>query len=226
MISSFQAFDLFQVMTDGRPGQDQTRALSLDIYENAFRYQRMGWAAAVSLVLLRDRASDLARAGTAAADEVGVLTMATDTGSEPSGPKREAGHRRRAATASAPRRRGSCLYAVLLTVVRDRRGAAVRLDDPVGSFKTGAEIRQIPPTFCPQDVDARQLPARSCRTRSLPLRALLPQLAVRRRHQRRSRRCSRASLLGYIFAKFEFRGRQPLFWFLLATMMIPPQRAR
>ncbi|MEX0985400.1 MAG: sugar ABC transporter permease [Actinomycetota bacterium] len=54
MISAFQAFDLFQVMTDGgpgQPGQEQTRVLTLDIYENAFRFQRMGWAAAVSLVL-------------------------------------------------------------------------------------------------------------------------------------------------------------------------------
>ena len=50
MISSFQVFDLFQVMTMGGP-DDQTRALSLDIYESAFRYQRMGWAAAVSVVL-------------------------------------------------------------------------------------------------------------------------------------------------------------------------------
>lgn len=50
MISAFQVFDLFSVMTDGGP-QDQTRALSLDIYRNAFRYQRMGWAAAVSVVL-------------------------------------------------------------------------------------------------------------------------------------------------------------------------------
>ncbi|MCK5804863.1 MAG: sugar ABC transporter permease [Lentisphaeria bacterium] len=50
MISAFQVFDLFQVMTAGGP-QDQTRALSLDIYQNAFRFQRMGWAAAVSLVL-------------------------------------------------------------------------------------------------------------------------------------------------------------------------------
>jgi len=50
MISSFQVFDLFQVMTDGGP-HDQTRALSLDIYQNAFRFQRMGWAAAVSVVL-------------------------------------------------------------------------------------------------------------------------------------------------------------------------------
>lgn len=50
MISAFQVFDLFFVMTDGGP-EDQTRAISLDIYLNAFRYERMGWAAAVSLVL-------------------------------------------------------------------------------------------------------------------------------------------------------------------------------
>lgn len=49
-ISAFQAFDLFQVMTRGDPA-GQTRAMSLDIYESAFRYQRMGWAAAVSVVL-------------------------------------------------------------------------------------------------------------------------------------------------------------------------------
>lgn len=50
MISAFQVFELFQVMTDAGP-QDQTRALSVDIYRNAFRYQRMGWAAAVSVIL-------------------------------------------------------------------------------------------------------------------------------------------------------------------------------
>jgi multiple sugar transport system permease protein len=44
-------FDIIQVMTNGGPN-NQTRVLELDIYENAFRYQSMGWAAAVSLVLL------------------------------------------------------------------------------------------------------------------------------------------------------------------------------
>jgi len=38
------------VMTQGGPN-DQTRVLVLDIYSNAFRFQRMGWAAAVSVVL-------------------------------------------------------------------------------------------------------------------------------------------------------------------------------
>jgi len=51
MLSSFQVFDIIQVMTDGGPNY-QTRVLVLDIYDNAFRYQRMGWAAAVSFVLV------------------------------------------------------------------------------------------------------------------------------------------------------------------------------
>lgn len=50
MLSSFQLFDIFQVMTGGGP-QDQTRVLVLDIYLNAFRFQRMGWAGSVSMVL-------------------------------------------------------------------------------------------------------------------------------------------------------------------------------
>lgn len=50
MISSFQVFDIIQVMTEGGPN-DQTRVLVLDIYNNAFRFQRMGWASAVSVVL-------------------------------------------------------------------------------------------------------------------------------------------------------------------------------
>jgi multiple sugar transport system permease protein/raffinose/stachyose/melibiose transport system permease protein len=38
-------------MTKGGP-DNQSRVLSLDIYENAFTFQSMGWAAAESLVLL------------------------------------------------------------------------------------------------------------------------------------------------------------------------------
>jgi ABC-type sugar transport system permease subunit len=51
MISAFQVFDLFQVMTRGEPN-NQTRVMTLDIYEAAFRFQRMGWAAAISMVML------------------------------------------------------------------------------------------------------------------------------------------------------------------------------
>ncbi len=50
MLSSFQVFDIIQVMTDGAPG-NQTQVLMLDIYKNAFRYQRLGWAAAESFIL-------------------------------------------------------------------------------------------------------------------------------------------------------------------------------
>ena len=50
MLSSFQVFDIIQVMTNGDPG-NQTQVLMLDIYKNAFRYQKMGWAAAESFVL-------------------------------------------------------------------------------------------------------------------------------------------------------------------------------
>ncbi|MCA9889700.1 MAG: sugar ABC transporter permease [Anaerolineae bacterium] len=54
VISSFQVFDIIQVMTQGGPGRPDsspTRVLVLDIYENAFRYEKMGWAAAISLVM-------------------------------------------------------------------------------------------------------------------------------------------------------------------------------
>lgn len=50
MISAFQVFDIIQVMTDGGP-KDQTQVLLLNIYNYAFRYQKMGWAAAVSVVM-------------------------------------------------------------------------------------------------------------------------------------------------------------------------------
>jgi multiple sugar transport system permease protein len=43
MLSSFQVFDIIQVMTNGNPG-NQTQVLMLDIYKNAFRYQRLGWS--------------------------------------------------------------------------------------------------------------------------------------------------------------------------------------
>ncbi|MFC1959807.1 carbohydrate ABC transporter permease [Chloroflexota bacterium] len=52
MISSFQVFDIIQVMTQGGPGRlGLTRVLVLDIYENAFQFEQMGWAAAIALVL-------------------------------------------------------------------------------------------------------------------------------------------------------------------------------
>jgi multiple sugar transport system permease protein len=52
VISSFQVFDLIQVMTQGGPGRiGGTRVLVLDIYENAFRFEKMGWAASISVMM-------------------------------------------------------------------------------------------------------------------------------------------------------------------------------
>ena len=51
MISSFQVFDIFQVMTQTGNPQNQTRVLMLDLYLNAFRYQNMGFASAEAMVL-------------------------------------------------------------------------------------------------------------------------------------------------------------------------------
>ncbi len=51
VISAFQVFDLIQVMTPEGGAHNQTRVLTIDIYVNAFRFQRMGWAAAVSVAL-------------------------------------------------------------------------------------------------------------------------------------------------------------------------------
>ncbi|MGQ0602602.1 MAG: carbohydrate ABC transporter permease [Anaerolineales bacterium] len=51
MLSSFQVFVIFQVMTIGGP-RNQTTPLVMSIYQNAFRFQNMGWAAALAIVLL------------------------------------------------------------------------------------------------------------------------------------------------------------------------------
>lgn len=50
MLSSWQVFVIFYVMTRGGPG-NLTRTLVLHIYETAFRFQEMGLAAAFSMVL-------------------------------------------------------------------------------------------------------------------------------------------------------------------------------
>jgi ABC-type sugar transport system permease subunit len=50
LLSSLQMFILAQVMTNGGP-REQTQTILMSIYQNAFRYQNMGWAAAMSFVL-------------------------------------------------------------------------------------------------------------------------------------------------------------------------------
>jgi ABC-type sugar transport system permease subunit len=50
VLSSLQMFILTQVMTSGGP-REQTTTMLMTIYQHAFRYQNMGWAAAMSMVL-------------------------------------------------------------------------------------------------------------------------------------------------------------------------------
>lgn len=91
----------------------------------------------------------------------------------------------------------------------------------LSSFKTAAEIREIPPTFWPREATLDnyrtilgdpELPL-TLFYRNSAFIAVMNTIAT----------LFTGSILGYIFAKFEFRGRQALFWFILATMMIPSQ---
>ncbi len=91
----------------------------------------------------------------------------------------------------------------------------------LSSFKTNAEIHQIPPTFWPREttldnyrtiLEDPELPL-ALFYRNSAFVAVMNSIAT----------LFTGSLLGYVFAKFTFRGRQPLFWFILATMMIPSQ---
>ena len=91
----------------------------------------------------------------------------------------------------------------------------------LSSFKPEAEVRAIPPTFWPQQgtldnyrtiLSDPELPL-GLFYRNSAFVAVLNVIAT----------LFTGSLLGYIFAKFEFRFRTPLFWFILATMMIPTQ---
>jgi ABC-type glycerol-3-phosphate transport system permease component len=91
----------------------------------------------------------------------------------------------------------------------------------LASLKTGAEIRQFPPTFVPHDATLSnygtilsdpELPLGLFYRNSLFI-AVLNVIAT----------LFTSSLLGYVLAKYRFWGRGVVFWFVLATMMIPAQ---
>ena len=91
----------------------------------------------------------------------------------------------------------------------------------LSSFKTEAEVRQIPPTFFPAHpsldnyrtiLGDPELPLATF-YRNSAFVAVANTIAT----------LFTASILGYVFAKFEFRWKMPMFWFILATMMIPEQ---
>ena len=139
MLSSFQVFVIFQVMTNGGPS-NQTTPLVMSIYENAFRYQNMGWAAAISMVLFAIIMFVTHHPVPAAAHGLGVLAMATLTlTNSPERPR--------------PPQMGKILgqgisYAILIL------GTAVTLLPFVWalltSLKSASEIIRIPPTFFPE----------------------------------------------------------------------------
>jgi len=91
----------------------------------------------------------------------------------------------------------------------------------LGSFKTGREIRQVPPTFFPEEftldnyrtiLNDEDLPL-NLFYRNSAIIAIVNVIQV----------LFTSSLYGYIFAKYEFRGKKVIFWFIMATMMIPFQ---
>ena len=91
----------------------------------------------------------------------------------------------------------------------------------LATFKTGAEVRQIPPTFFPQEFTLENyktifsdenLPLELFYRNSLIIALSNTVLVI-----------LTSSLFGYIFAKHDFWGKRPFFWFILATMMIPFQ---
>jgi multiple sugar transport system permease protein len=91
----------------------------------------------------------------------------------------------------------------------------------LSSFKTLKEVRQIPPTFFPQEftLDNYQ---KVLTDEDLPLGIFYRNSAVIALANV-VQVLFTSSLFGYIFAKFEFKGRKALFWFIMSLMMIPQQ---
>ena len=90
-----------------------------------------------------------------------------------------------------------------------------------GAFKTGAEIRRIPPTFFPEHFTLDNFRT-VLHDPNLPLLLFYRNSAIIA-ISNVIQVLFTSSLFGYIFAKFRFRGSGLLFWFILATMMIPSQ---
>jgi multiple sugar transport system permease protein len=90
-----------------------------------------------------------------------------------------------------------------------------------GSFKTGREIRQVPPTFFPDQFTLDNYTT-ILNDEDLPLGLFYRNSAIIA-GANVVQVLFTSSLFGYIFAKFRFRGQKILFWFIMATMMIPFQ---
>jgi multiple sugar transport system permease protein len=91
----------------------------------------------------------------------------------------------------------------------------------LSSFKPGAEIRQIPPTFFPENFTLDNY-------RTVLNDPALPLLTFYRNStvvalSNVFTNLFTSSLFGYIFAKFNFAGKKVLFWYIMAQLMIPFQ---
>ncbi len=91
----------------------------------------------------------------------------------------------------------------------------------LSSFKPLAEIRQVPPTFFPQDFTLANY-TRVLNDPNLPLGNFYRNSAIIALANV-VQVLFTSSLFGFIFAKYQFEGKRVLFWFILATMMIPSQ---
>ncbi|MBN1266895.1 MAG: carbohydrate ABC transporter permease [Anaerolineales bacterium] len=91
----------------------------------------------------------------------------------------------------------------------------------LSSFKNLKEIRQVPPTFAPEEFTLENYD-RVMNDKDLPLglfyrnSAIIAGVNV-------VQVLFTSSLFGYIFAKYEFKGKKMLFWFIVSLMMIPAQ---
>ncbi len=124
-------------------------------------------------------------------------------------------------TLSQPRRRFRLNLAYFILVPASLIALLPFLWMILGSFKTGREIRQIPPTFFPQQFTLDNY-ARVLTDKDLPLGIFYRNSAIIALANV-AQVLFTSSLFGYIFAKFEFRGKKALFWFIMSLMMIPHQ---
>ena len=91
----------------------------------------------------------------------------------------------------------------------------------LSSFKPLAEIRHVPPTFFPQNFTLANY-TRVLNDPNLPLGTFYRNSAIIALANV-VQVLFTSSLFGFIFAKYQFKGKRVLFWFILATMMIPHQ---
>jgi multiple sugar transport system permease protein len=89
------------------------------------------------------------------------------------------------------------------------------------SFKSAQEIRQVPPTFFPQNPTFDNYTT-VLNDPNLPLLLFYRNSAIVALANVFTTLFT-SSLFGYIFSKFDFPGKRPLFIFLLAQLMIPFQ---